>query len=103
MKHAFRSLAKVPSFTAFAAFALASAPFPAEACTIFSAVAKNGEVWTGNNEDGPFGTALYVNVFPKTGAARFGYFTFSYHSPRNGRNGNIQGGMNEAGLTYDFN
>jgi hypothetical protein len=72
---------------------------PVHACTIFSAVAPNGQVWTGNNEDGPLGVPLYLNVIPKIGETRFGYFTLTYESPEAG----IQGGMNEAGLTYDFN
>ncbi|MCF3649272.1 hypothetical protein [Synoicihabitans lomoniglobus] len=71
----------------------------ATACTILSAVAPDGQVWTGNNEDGPLDVPLYLNVFPRTDDTRFGYFTFTYDSPRAG----IQGGMNEAGLTYDFN
>jgi len=76
---------------------------PALPCTIFSGVAPNGEVWNGNNEDGPLGVATYINVFPKGAGARFGFYSLSYKSPRNGANGQLQGGMNEAGLTFDFN
>ena len=78
-------------------------PLETSACTIFSSVAANGQVWNGNNEDGPLGTPTYINVFPKSASARYGYYTLSYDSPKNGTNGNIQGGMNEAGLTFDFN
>ncbi len=75
----------------------------ASACTIFSGVAANGEVWNGNNEDGRLGAATYINVFPKGSSSRFGFYSLSYGSPKNGANGNMQGGMNEAGLTFDFN
>jgi hypothetical protein len=75
----------------------------ASACTIFSGVAANGEVWNGNNEDGRLGVATYINVFPKGSSSRFGFYSLSYGSPKNGANGNMQGGMNEAGLTFDFN
>ena len=73
------------------------------ACTIFSGIGKDGSVWNGNNEDGVFSFAWYLNVFPKTADSRFGYFTLSADSPKNGEDANIQGGMNEAGLTFDFN
>lgn len=73
------------------------------ACTIVSGIAKNGHVWNANNEDGPFGVANFINVFPKTDNVKYGYYTFSYMSPKYGQNGNIQGGVNEAGLTFDFN
>jgi hypothetical protein len=73
------------------------------ACTIASAVAKNGHVWTCNNEDGPIGVANFINLFPKAGGMKYGYFTLSYFSPKLGEGSNIQGGMNEAGLTFDFN
>lgn len=72
-------------------------------CTIVSAIARNGHVWNLNNEDGPFGVANFINVFPKSEKARYGYYTLSYLSPEYGKGGNIQGGMNEAGLTFDFN
>lgn len=71
--------------------------------TIVSAVASNGQVWTCNNEDGPIGVANFINVFPKTAEMKYGYFTLSYISPKAGEGGSIQGGMNEAGLTFDFN
>ncbi|MDT0608467.1 hypothetical protein [Croceitalea rosinachiae] len=73
------------------------------ACTIFSAIAKNGQVWVGNNEDNNFSFYNYINVFPKNQSIKYGYYTLSYDSPENGKNFNIQGGMNEAGLFYDFN
>jgi hypothetical protein len=73
------------------------------ACTIVSAVASDGQVWTCNNEDGPIGVANFINVFPKSGIMKYGYFTLSYFSPKFGEGGGIQGGMNEAGLTFDFN
>lgn len=79
------------------------ASFQASACTIFSGVADNGEVWNGNNEDGPSGIATYINVFPKRPGGKYGFYSLSYKSPRNGSNGQMQGGMNEAGLTFDFN
>ena len=75
----------------------------ASACTIFSGVADNGEVWNGNNEDGPFRAATYINVYPKASSSRFGSYSLSYGNPKNGANGCMQGGMNEAGLTFDFN
>jgi hypothetical protein len=74
-----------------------------DGCTIVSAVARNGHVWNINNEDGPFGVANFINVFPKSGSAKYGYYTLSYLSPEFGKGGNIQGGMNEAGLIFDFN
>ncbi len=73
------------------------------ACTIVSAIAKNGHVWNANNEDGPFGVANFINVYPKTSQNKYGYYTLTYFSPRFGQTGSIQGGTNEAGLTFDFN
>ena len=73
------------------------------ACTIVSGIAHNGHVWTANNEDGPFGVANFINVFPRSGADRHGYYTLSYVSPQYGQSAAIQGGMNEAGLSFDFN
>lgn len=72
-------------------------------CTIVSAVAKDGQVWNCNNEDGPIGVANFINVFPKSKDTKYGYFTFSYFLPKLGEGGSIQGGLNEAGLTFDFN
>ncbi len=72
-------------------------------CTIFSGIDENGQVWTANNEDNPFNFYNYINIFPKTEDSKYGYFTLSYDSPVNGENYNTQGGMNEAGLFYDFN
>ncbi|THU38010.1 hypothetical protein FAM09_15090 [Niastella caeni] len=73
------------------------------ACTIASAVASNGHVWNCNNEDGPLGVANFINVFPKSTSMKYGYFTLSYFSPKLGEGSSMQGGMNEAGLTFDFN
>lgn len=78
-------------------------PASVTACTTVSAIAANGQVWTANNEDGPFGIANFITVFPRSEANRFGYYTLSYLSPRYGSGGSIQGGMNEAGLSFDFN
>lgn len=78
-------------------------PSKTNACTIVSAIDRNGNVWNLNNEDGPYGVANFINVFPKSGFARYGYYTLSYLSPEFGKGGNIQGGTNEAGLTFDFN
>lgn len=73
------------------------------ACTTVSAVASNGQVWTCNNEDGEIGVANFINVFPKSVEVKYGYFTLSYFSPKFGEGSGIQGGMNEEGLTFDFN
>ena len=74
-----------------------------KACTIFSGKDKHGNIWTGNNEDYPFSFVNYINVFPRSGNAKYGYYTLSYFTKENGENFNIQGGMNEAGLFYDLN
>ena len=76
---------------------------PVFGCTIVSAVAEDGTVWNMNNEDGPQGVANFLSVFPQTDSTRFGYYTLAYFTPSAGAGGNIQGGMNEAGLTFDFN
>lgn len=73
------------------------------ACTIFCGQDKNGHIWAANNEDGSYSFTNYINVFPKTEDTKYGYFTLSYESEKNGENGGIEGGMNEAGLFYDFN
>lgn len=73
------------------------------ACTIVSGIASNGHVWNANNEDGPFRVANFINVFPKNQNLKYGYYTLSYLSPNYGQTANLQGGMNEAGLTFDFN
>lgn len=78
-------------------------PVQTYACTVASAVAPDGQVWNANNEDGHSGVANFINVFPKTVATKFGYYTLSYLSPELGKGGSIQGGMNEAGLAFDFN
>jgi len=72
-------------------------------CTIFCGRDANGHVWAGNNEDGTFNFKTYLNVFPKTVDTKYGYYTLSYNSPENGANANAEGGMNEAGLFWDFN
>ena len=72
-------------------------------CTVVSAISKDHQVWTMNNEDGPQGVANFINVFPQSENNKFGYFTLSYFSPEWGTGGSIQGGMNEKGLTFDFN
>ena len=69
------------------------------ACTIFSCIDSRGHVWVGNNEDGLFSLRNYINVFPKRKNTKFGYFTLTFDSP----NSASQGGVNEAGLFYDFN
>ncbi len=78
-------------------------PMSIFACTIVSAIGINGHVWNANNEDGPFGIANFINVYPKSENNTYGYYTLSYLSPRYGQSGQIQGGTNEAGLTFDFN
>ncbi len=75
----------------------------AYSCTVVSVIDKYGQVWNLNNEDGPYGVANFLNVFPKTQNIKYGYYTLSYFSPELGKGGGIQGGMNEAGLTFDFN
>lgn len=77
--------------------------FRVSGCTIASGISADGQVWTCNNEDGPVGVANFINVFPKSAQTKFGYFTLSYFSPKLGEGGNMQGGMNDAGLTFDFN
>lgn len=72
------------------------------ACTIVSGISASGQVWNANNEDGPAGMGTFINVFPSTQKGEYGYFTLSY-SLADANNGGIQGGMNEAGLTFDFN
>jgi hypothetical protein len=95
-----RSIAKyIFNFVTFTLFA-AKAVF---ACTIVSGIGSDGQVWNVNNEDGVIGVGAFINIFPKTGNAKYGYFTFSHFSPKFGEGGNLQGGMNEAGLTFDFN
>ncbi|WP_340064365.1 hypothetical protein [Ascidiimonas aurantiaca] len=84
-------------------FILLLIPYYARACTIFCGKAKNGHVWAGNNEDGAYTFDTYINVFPKTEDTQYGYYTLSYFSAKNGESGAIEGGMNEAGLFYDFN
>lgn len=69
-----------------------------QACTIFSATDKKGQVWTGNNEDSPFTFGTYINLVKGTDST-FGYAFFTYE----GNNDFIQGAINEAGLFFDGN
>ncbi|MBD2701488.1 hypothetical protein IC229_12630 [Spirosoma sp. BT702] len=64
---------------------------------------RKGHVWFGNNEDASFSFYNYINVFPKKKGVKFGYYTLSKDKPENGENTQIAGGMNEAGLAFDFN
>jgi len=77
--------------------------FKGNSCTIFSGIDSCGEVWFGNNEDFLFSFKNYINVFPKENDTNYGYYTLSRDTPLNGTNAFIAGGMNEAGLTFDFN
>ncbi|WP_157976076.1 hypothetical protein [Lewinella sp. IMCC34191] len=74
-----------------------------KACTIVSAVGADGQVWNMNNEDGPLDVATFLRVFPRSDSSLYGYYTLAYLSPEEAAGGGIQGGMNEAGLTFDFN
>jgi hypothetical protein len=67
-------------------------------CTIISGRARDGAVWAGNNEDWAFDFDTYLNVLPREGK-RLGAISFTYDSP----NSAIQGGVNEAGLFFDYN
>lgn len=68
------------------------------ACTVFSAKDKKGQVWAGNNEDNLFTFQSLINIVPsKTNS--FGYIYLTYNDPGQG----MQGGVNEAGLFFDFN
>ena len=82
---------------------LLSGAHKVEACTIVSAVGHDGQVWNMNNEDGPLDVATFLRVFPRTDSTRYGYYSLAYLSPTDAAGGGIQGGMNEAGLTFDFN
>lgn len=71
------------------------------ACTIVSVVGVDGQVWNANNEDSRQKTSeLFLNVFPKTDSQQLGFITLTYDQPDSA---DVQGGMNEAGLTFDFN
>ena len=72
-------------------------PFIISACTIFSGIDKNGQVWVGNNEDNSFSFSNQIHIHPATDST-FGFYTLSYQ-----HHYNIEGGMNEAGLFFDFN
>nr|WP_294859063.1 hypothetical protein [uncultured Fluviicola sp.] len=67
-------------------------------CTIFSAKDKNGQVWAGNNEDYFFTFKNLINIVPpKTDCFGYVYLTYNRASE------SMQGGVNEAGLFFDFN
>lgn len=68
------------------------------ACTIISAKDKKGQVWTGNNEDNLFTFKNLINIVPANNG-ELGYVYFTYNDPKQG----MQGGVNEAGLFFDFN
>ena len=78
-------------------------PVSGRSCTIVSAVGEDGQVWNMNNEDGPLDVGTFLAVFPRTDSTRYGYYSLAYLSPEEAAGGGIQGGMNEAGLTFDFN
>ena len=70
-----------------------------DACTIFSSKDKNGNVWTGNNEDGNFTLGTCINIVAPDKDA-FGYIFFTNsNNPKEFP----QGGLNNAGLFYDAN
>ena len=69
-----------------------------ESCTIFSARDQNGHTWAGNNEDFVFTFDTYLNIAAHTDSS-LGYIFFTYFS----RDEVLQGGINEAGLFFDFN
>jgi tetratricopeptide (TPR) repeat protein len=67
-------------------------------CTIFSAKDKKGQVWAGNNEDYFFTFKNLINIVPpKTDCFGYIYLNYNYSSA------SMQGGVNEAGLFFDFN
>ena len=69
------------------------------ACTIFTAKDKNGNVWTGNNADKVFTLNTYITVVaPKEKEYGFFYYTNSKNIKEF-----PQGGTNEAGLYFDGN
>jgi hypothetical protein len=70
----------------------------ADPCTIISGVDKNGAAWAGNNEDYEFDFETYLNVLPAE-QHLLGAITFTYDRP----DSFIQGGINEAGLFFDYN
>ncbi len=66
-------------------------------CTIFCAKDSHGHVWVGNNEDAVFRFGTKINISQKTDKSlAYIYFDYAY-------NPFPQGGVNEAGLFYDFN
>lgn len=67
-------------------------------CTIISGKDKKGQVWTGNNEDNLFTFKNLINIVPSSNDS-YGYLFFTYNDPLQG----MQGGVNEAGLFFDFN
>ena len=70
------------------------------ACTILSGVDAKGHTWACNNEDWwGFSFYNYINVHPRDRSTKYGYITLTYGEP----GAYIQGGVNEAGLFFDFN
>lgn len=79
-------------------FAVTIFPSNAWSCTIFCAKDSNEQVWAGNNEDYNYFTFdIKIKITPKTDST-FGFFYFTYT-----HNQFPQGGVNEAGLFFDFN
>lgn len=83
----------------FIALAFTAGVIQTQACTIFCAKDKSGQVWAGNNEDALFNFKSFVSIVARTDST-LGYFCFT-NSDRSDEF--IQGGMNEAGLFYDGN
>ncbi|MBS2021364.1 MAG: hypothetical protein JST92_03070, partial [Deltaproteobacteria bacterium] len=71
---------------------------PALPCTILSGQDPNGVVWVGNNEDWSFDFETRMNVIVGAPGELSGV-AFVYDFPE----AEIQGGLNEAGLFFDFN
>ena len=93
-----RSADSCSRWTAIFIFTIFLSPTISQACTIFSAKDKKGNVWAGNNEDQVFTFNTFMNIETGTDST-FGFIYFDY-----GRlNDFMQGGVNEAGLFYDGN
>jgi hypothetical protein len=73
--------------------------FHSKACTIFSAKDKNGNIWTGSNADKPFSLSTFFNIVARTKESYGFYYTTNSNQP----NEFPQGGMNEAGLSFEGN
>jgi len=79
-------------------FAITVICSPGRPCTIFCAKDSKGHVWAGNNEDFNYFTFdTKIKIKPRTDST-LGYICFTY-----AHNVFPQGGVNEAGLFYDFN